>query len=370
LLLIFHGITALGSFFYFCFSKNRKNVLSKKIFPKNLWRTNHGGIFSDRREEKKKNWRSLEPLQEKMDVEVIVVAPIVYSDLSEDNVRYELGRELCRQAVIHQIHVILVDGSSAIDHDTIRNEFERLGTLSSTTFQKVQYVHVYPQTRPGKKGTALREALGHAYQRVVPTTNTIIAFQEPEKVDMMRHWKDLARYMIRNSLDICVPQRIESAFRATYPIEQYHTESFGNAYINLYGTAMGLPSHLDWFMGPIALRPSLVPIWQDYDGDLWDAQMVPMIRAFFRSTTTTTTTTSTTTADANRTQPMTQTQIGSFPVDFRHPLAMKQQEEGSALWCEKRLFQMNYLFPILIRELTMGNNPNGSDKKDNDEARL
>jgi hypothetical protein len=250
---------------------------------------------------------------------LIVVAPTFYA--TKDDIRYELGLETCREAAKHQIRLILVDASSL---ESIQAELLQNGTATNNG---QEFVRVAQQTYQGKKGAALREAISLAYEELAGKEG-FIAFQEPEKTDMIRNWKDVVSFMEQSQADVCVPKRADALFKATYPIEQYHSENFANCYLDSLGSLCGLPS-IDWTMGPLVFRSRYVQHWLDCKGDLWDAQLLPMIRAY-RS-------------DGAK--------IMSYEVDFRHPARMKQEEEGAHRWSEKRLMQLNFLFEKVGEEL-------------------
>ena len=58
-----------------------------------------------------------------------------------------------------------------------------------------------------------------------------------------------------------------------------------------------------------------------YDGEIWDAQLVPIIDCFLEGN----------------------AKITSFDIPYRHPESMKEQEEGNPVFNEKRLHQLNFL---------------------------
>ena len=268
---------------------------------------------------------------------LIVVAPTYYASL--DDPRFALGLQCCREAARHGIHLLLVDASP---NPTVRQQLRAAGSCT-----------VYEQQVRGKKGAALREAIQHAYRELLQDqpslkkddvaslqqqhdlANAIIAFQEPEKVDMMRHWSDVVKHMQETQSDICVPQRSDTSFRATYPVEQYHAEQFANLHLNAQATRAGwfpdFSPALDWTFGPVAFRAGWAPQWLDYDGELWDAQLVPLIRARKRQ----------------------QAKVTGYEIDFHHPATMKAQEEGVPQWSHKRLFQLNLLFDKVGGEFTV-----------------
>lgn len=245
---------------------------------------------------------------------LIVVAPTFYSSVDES--RFILGLDACRQAALHGIRLILVDGSPL---EEIRTALYDAGK----NHQGKSHVRVIPQVDPGKKGVALREAIQAAVDEFdtagLLCGDSVIAFQELEKVDMFRHWKSVTNHMAETGAGIACPRREDSLFKSTYPIEQYYAETFGNLYLDSLGSKIGFPP-IDWAIGPMAFRCTLSNHWLDFDGQIWDAQLVPMLHAFLSGAKAT-----------------------SFEIDYRHSELMKQQEEGQPEWSEKRLLQLNHL---------------------------
>jgi len=245
---------------------------------------------------------------------LIVVAPTYYDD--ESDVRYALALDSCRSAAKHGIDCILIDASPS---QATRDKLEEEGS---------GFVRVIPQTSKGKKGAALREGIMQAAQtlkRQISSSNnetrrSIIGFQEWEKSDVLRHWKSIALHALESGSDIVVPRRRDAEFRSTYPIEQYHSETFANMLLDCLGEKIGLES-MDWLNGPVALDVSMAEIWDAHNGSMWDAQLVPIINAFL---------------DYNA-------KVSSFEIDYLHPESMKEQEEGNYIFQEKRLYQLNFI---------------------------
>ena len=52
---------------------------------------------------------------------------------------------------------------------------------------------------------------------------TQVCYQELEKVDMIPLQREVAAYIVRSGVDICVPARDDALFQRSYPIEQYHS---------------------------------------------------------------------------------------------------------------------------------------------------
>ncbi|CAB9511007.1 expressed unknown protein [Seminavis robusta] len=266
---------------------------------------------------------------------LIVLAPTFYG--STDDIRYALGLESCRKAAEHGVRLLIVDASPN-HHDTVRESFTNAGTDAKGK----AWVEVIPQTYQGKKGAALQEGVAVAQQRLqneFPSQKdtSFVAMMEPEKFDLVQFFNPMAQHMAANKLDILFPRRPDALFQNTYPIEQYHAENFANIYLNTLGQAVGFPS-VDWTFGPIVFRASLASHWLEYnEGDLWDVQFVPLIRAWRRRQQQT----------SKKTEPI----VASYAVDYHHPDKMKQEEEGVAKWSEKRLFQLNLLFDKVAGEL-------------------
>jgi hypothetical protein len=82
----------------------------------------------------------------------------------------------------------------------------------------------------------------------------------------------------------------------------------------------------------VAFRCSYTSHWLRYDGELWDAQLVPLVQAHLAGA-----------------------KVSSYEVDYHHPETMKQQEQGVPIWNEKRLLQLNFLKDTvgkLMKEIT------------------
>lgn len=241
---------------------------------------------------------------------IIVVAPTSYA--TKEDVRYKLAKECCREAAKTGIHLLLVDASPL---DDIGRELTECGKIGAQEF-----VLVLKQASKGRKGAALREGIAFASE-LLKDSGGFVAFQEPEKVDMIMHWKKIVDFMIQEKADICNPTRSLDHFIHTYPIEQWHSEQFANLYLDSLAKSVGFPS-VDWTMGPIVLKATFANHWLKYEGELWDAQIVPMVHA----------------------QRWHDAKVVTYSCNYRQPLAMKAEEEGNSIWIEKRLFQLNHLF--------------------------
>lgn len=256
---------------------------------------------------------------------IVVVTVTYYADTSD--VRYSLALELCKLAAAKQLMTVIVDDSP--DHQTIRSSFERAGEGYVTVAKQDSVCKMYQG-----KGGALRQAIQLAAVLVGNSedkaSNSVICFAEPEKVDIMNHMQQIVEPILAENADIVVPMRCDELFKKTYPIEQYHSESFANLHFNSLAQQFEEfqtpdAKQIDWLFGPFAFRATLADAWLKYEGTSWDAQMVPAVRAVRQQ--------------KNR--------IASVTINFLHPHQMKEQEEGDTRWTKKRLHQLNILFDIL-----------------------
>jgi len=268
----------------------------------------------------------------------VVVTTTYYPDRTD--IRFDLALELCRLAAHHKTHLFIVDGSP--NHATVSDNFQKAGK---------GYVHAIEQKHKkySGKGGALRQAIMEATLWIKHNNNAnhggasgqwkdaAIVFTEPEKVDMMNHIHQIVAPLLEGKADVVVPTRQDELFHDTYPIEQYHSESFGNKHFDIlskqnegFRSDTGEGTALDWLFGPFAFRAELARKWMTYGGDSWDAQMIPYVRGVRKRN----------------------WRIASVVVDFKHEEVMKGQEEGGKAWTEKRLLQLNLLFDLLGKELS------------------
>ena len=274
-------------------------------------------------------------VREEISRKIVVVTTTYYPDISD--IRFNLAIDLCKLANTNKIHLIIVDDSP--NHNQVATKFLQTGG----------YIHLYQQDKEKfiGKGGALRQSIAMAAtlirennnDRGDALNNAVICFTEPEKVDLLNHVHLIAKPILDGEVDVVIPKRNDELFKQTYPIEQYHSESFGNYHFNLLanqlpakGFQLEGAKSIDWLFGPFALKASLSRSWLTYLGTSWDAQIIPYVRGV---------------RDNNW-------RITSVVVDFRHPKVMKEQEEGSSAFTKKRLMQLNLLFDLLgDKELTI-----------------
>lgn len=253
--------------------------------------------------------------------DLVVFTCTFYKSL--DDVRFLVCLEFLANAKRCGVRVVVVDASP---DEAVRGAMRAAGAHAVTL-----------QTAKGRKGAALREALAIARALAADDGRAWLCWQEPEKADMARLW---ARVIDgAPTLEVVVPARERLLFAATYPAEQFHSESFANAYLDLAaqkygGTCVGFGDTLDWHFGPFALRAEHADRWLANEGELWDAQVVPIARALKDGLA-----------------------VGGVEVPFVAPEAMKVEEENDFGFVEKRLMQINFLDPKVIDALKAPTGP-------------
>lgn len=240
--------------------------------------------------------------------ELTLVAVTFFRDTSEP--RFRLTARTCHDAASRGVQMVVIDASDPAITDELR-----------TTG-----VHVVRQQAAGKKGVALREGIAEAAR--MAGSSGIIGFFEPEKLGMVGFMLDAAAYLRQERLDVVVPRREPELFGLKYPAEQFHQESFTNLYLDALAAPHGFPRGLDWTFGPVLFDARLAHHWLEFDGPLWDAQVIPYVRAVVRHG----------------------ARIGSFEVPYAHPKQMKQEEEGKHQWAQKRYEQLHLWVTILPGE--------------------
>lgn len=236
---------------------------------------------------------------------LVLVAPTFFGSTAEP--RYSLTVRTIADAGVLGLRLVVVDASPGDVHDELQRQAARHGP----------HVHVVRQRQTGKKGVALREGIAEA-MRLLDGPGAI-AFCEPEKANVAHIIANAARPVLDRHLDVVLPARDDSLFRATYPIEQYHQERFTNLLLDSMAAKAGsFPRPLDWTFGPMVFATRFADVWLRFQGDRWDAQVVPMVRAVRWHG----------------------ARVGAAPASYAHPREMKVEEEGVHAWIEKRLLQL------------------------------
>ncbi|KAJ1625506.1 hypothetical protein T492DRAFT_1039114 [Pavlovales sp. CCMP2436] len=243
-------------------------------------------------------------------ISLTLVVPTFFASTEEP--RFELTVKSLVQAALANIPIVVIDASD----ESVRERLRATGA------------HVLRQSRPGKKGVALREGIEEAL-RLRSTPGHVIGTFEPEKLGMVFWMRKAADHLRRERLGIVVPGRERAQFETSYPKEQYHQESFANLLIDSVAMPRGFPPGIDWTFGPVLFDARLAHLWTRYTGTLWDAQVVPYVRAVLWHG----------------------ASIGGFSVPYSHPAIMRAEEEGKARWAKKRYEQLRLWAEVLPAEL-------------------
>ena len=251
-------------------------------------------------------------------VPLVVFTATFYS--APKGVRFDACIALLHSLASLSIPVVVIDASPA---PTVRTAMAEISS---------RFVTVLKQRPGGKKGAALREGVAAAARVMGVTQQTWLCWMEAEKSGLAQSWRSVIAAADAQHGDVVVPMRELAAFQAYYPAEQFHSESFGNLYLDaaaserwrLSSALQPLPP-LDWHFGPLAFRAKHSKFWTQCDGELWDAQLVPLVHA----------------ARAGL-------RVVSHIVSYKASVAMKHEEEGTERFAQKRLKQLAFLDPKVV----------------------
>ena len=176
------------------------------------------------------------------------------------------------------------------------------------------------EDRSQLKGGSIREGIKYVVDNF--GEDAIMAFQEPEKDNMIYHYEDILRRHKHRGAYICNPRRMSISWES-YPKEQYLSETFTNMY---FKKMTGLD--IDWMFGPVILTGSVAKYWLEEDGKLWDAQIIPILNAYSNNV-----------------------NIIEEPVCFRYPDEQKEMEEDNMEYIKKRKYQMDYMIEKMTNKI-------------------
>jgi hypothetical protein len=256
--------------------------------------------------------------------------------------------ETIREAEKYNLPLVIVDGSPDPIHEVL--------CATTTTSGRSLLVVEKEVKGSGGKGAQLRAAAKIASSLPGVTDATLLCWQEAEKTDMVRLWREVQE-RLEHTDDVVVPYRNPEEFQGSYPIEQFHSETYGNFYLDcvmndalqvdqtakpprLSDIALRqafddsrhrIPS-IDWHFGPFAFRARHCNLWLRYRrGDSYDAQLVPIVHAMRKGLL-----------------------VSSVLVKFSLDPRMKSQEEENIQFIEKRLNQLTDLDPKVKKAWTDG----------------
>ena len=290
--------------------------------------------------------KAAEPIQALVKDTGIVVFTCTYYR-SKHDLRFQQCLKTIERAQFYGQVLVIVDGSP--------NEevHEILCKQSNVIIQK--------EEQSGGKGVQLRAAAEIASKLPGVTDKTLLCWQEPEKTDMIQCWRHVRMQAQTHDDDddddddVIVPYREPYCFQTFYPIEQYHSETYGNFYLDCVMkdalkedknarsprlTDQGLEQEMskskhkipciDWHFGPFCFRAKHIGLWTNYKtGYSYDAQLVPIVHAMRKGLV-----------------------VSSVMVPFQLDSNMKHQEEENFAFIEKRLNQLNDLDPKVKKAWT------------------
>lgn len=182
---------------------------------------------------------------------------------------------------------------------------------------------------PGAFGIGRRRAKKAAYE----TSREVIAWTEPEKVPYVSQIVKTALPILENLTDLTLPQRKSLK---TYPYLQQLADQLGNAHWKDVTRLL-----LDVWFGPRTFRGKskdrfdVAKHFLNYDGwsldgkrwygDQWDSIFLPIIDAYMNGA-----------------------RCLSVPIDYEHPRAQTESEEGNPEYNIKRLEQLSNLMPAIL----------------------
>jgi hypothetical protein len=237
-----------------------------------------------------------------------LILPTKYGSANE--LRFKLFLKTIKTALNHNEikRIIVVDSSS----DKV---FEQLKIILNN--ERIDLLD--QKDKRELKGGSIREGIEHILK--IDDNRSIIAFQEPEKDNMIFHYASILEMNKELNSYICIPRRTRSSFDS-YPKEQYFSETFMNMYLTKLTNL-----DIDWSFGPVVFTSDMGKYWMGQDGKLWDGQIIPIYRAML---------------EGNK--------ISEYRAPFWYPSEQKEMEEDNLEFIEKRRYQLNYMVEKMMKE--------------------
>lgn len=232
---------------------------------------------------------------------IAIATTTFYKPNSEVDInREQIARKTLRKASDKGYSVFVVDGGST-------EEFLK-------EIEKYNNIKIFPELERGM-GKSRRQVMKEAYN----SEKTFVTWTEPEKESYIDNIEMVGEYMQATNLDLVVPTRTSLD---SYPTTQQYAEKFGNSvWKELTGT------NLDMWGGMRMFKRDLTNYFLNYEGkygDLWDSIFIPVMDAI---------------KDGKK--------VGSFNINYVHPLFQTEFEEGNVELSIKRLKQLENLIPAL-----------------------
>ncbi len=225
-----------------------------------------------------------------------------------DEVRAQLALRFAAEARRLGYPLVVVDGGSPADFISALRE-EKAVVLSEIRLPEFE----------GKRqpfGPGRRQAMAEAAK--LAGEDGIVAWVEPEKVDMVRHLGELTE-QFDGRANLVIPRRLSLA---SYPSDQQFAEPLGN---NAFRLITG--RELDMWFGPRIMDQEALKRFLSYDGrfsDMWDSIFVPVLECLRDGL-----------------------MIKDVQVSYTHPREQTAEEEGSLDYLEKRIVQLGNIVPAL-----------------------
>ena len=183
-----------------------------------------------------------------MTKKAVVFTTTFYDINNEDGaLRRDLALDFSRRVIQSDYPLIVLDGGT--DDGKFIEELKSEGA------------HSYRETQRGL-GPSRRESLDYALRFAIKNNIEYLLWTEPEKVDFVKSIDNLVETIDETQSALILPFR-PSMF--SYPVAQWHSESFGNQLHTDQGYLDSNGNELDQFAGPHLWRREKSPYFQVFD---------------------------------------------------------------------------------------------------------
>lgn len=229
----------------------------------------------------------------------IVVSLITF--YPKESIRRTIALKSIKELTKHY-EVVVLDGGSDSDF------LQEINNYGAKVFQQ--------------KKQGLREAKREAYQKAYETEKEILICMEPEKFDFIKSIPFLVKELTEKDLDIIYPKR--KSFES-YSKFQGYTEQTANLFL---GDFLGL--YWDFYFGIVVWKRDSSKYFIDFKEKIpeayWDIHIIAPLYAK---------------KDGKK--------VESIEIDFTYPIEMKNEENGSIQFNQKRINQLNSLTQAIVQ---------------------
>lgn len=234
----------------------------------------------------------------------IVITTTTFYAKKDYELRLQLALATIKQAKLHNFPIVVLDASTdPYVSRMLKKEGAKVISRKNSDF-----------------GDGVRMAIEKAAELV--DKKGVVIWQEPEKSDFVRFCEKAASIIFSGKANIVIPERTAKSL-ATYPIEQTHSERFGNFCVQ----SITGKKYYDYYFGPKVYQVDMTKFVSSYKGRLWDAHIIPVLHALKKGYI-----------------------VESVAVDYQHPKEQRKAEKREWYWNKKRLLQLSYLLPIIEDE--------------------